>query len=151
MTEPLTQHQLDELIFLMKGDKSAVKYVLDVLYVGHLCDDLFDKDRYRTSDEINSAFRIALGDIPMNPFFQAFGQHLAPMQLSAMLLWVDSTKLEKGNDNDKMAAFIMRNALANIVHYCLFLVGGLEWQQENGARIWQIFSLHDKWIEFKQE
>jgi hypothetical protein len=67
------------------------------------------------------------------------------------MLWLDSVKLEKGNDNQKMAAFIMRNALMNIAHYCMFLVGGIEWIQENGERIWSILSLHDKWLEFQQE
>jgi hypothetical protein len=151
MTEPLKKEQLEELVFLLKHDRDAIKYVLDILYAGHLWDDLIDKDRIRTDAEINQAFRVALGDIPTNPFFQKFGLALAPLQMSASLLWLDSVKLEKGDENDRMAAFIMRNALAGVVHYCMFLVGGIDWVMEHGHRLWQIFNLYDKWAEFKQE
>lgn len=151
MTEALNKSQLDEIVYLYKGNKFAVKYVLDILYAGHLWDDLIDKDVERTDADINQAFRVALGDIPTNPFYQANQAHLGPLMMSAAMLWLDSVKLEKGNDNHKMAAFVMRNALMNIAHYCMLLVGGIEWVQENGERIWSILSLHDKWLEFRQE
>jgi hypothetical protein len=151
MTEPLNQSQLDEMLLLFKGNTLVLKYALDLLYIGHLWDDLIDKDRVRTDPEINKAFRAMLGELAINPFYQANQHLLAPLQHSAAILWEDSVKLEKGDDNDKMAAFIMRNALASILHYCLFLVGGEEWVQEHGARLWQLFNLNDKWQEFKQE
>jgi len=108
--------------------------------VGHLWDDLIDKDRERTPEEINEAFLLMTGEIPMNPFYQAFQLQLSPLMHSAALLWLDSVRLETGTPDERTMAFIIRESLNNIVHYSMLLLGGPAWIKEHGLELWQILS-----------
>jgi hypothetical protein len=137
----MSEETFAKLTGFLKGDVNAIKLCIDLMYLGHFWDDLIDKDLVRSDEEINQAFLLSLGDIPMNPFYQAFQIQLAPLMMSASLLWLDSTKLERGDNDSKLTAFCIRNALLNLIHFCMFLVGGVAWVREQGPEFWKTFSL----------
>lgn len=144
---------MKRLSFYLKGDRDAMRFCADIIFVGHLWDDLVDRDKVRTPDELDKAFQIMLGEIPTNPFYQANIAQLSGLMMSAILLWRDANVLETGNEDERLASFIARNAMISIVHYCLFLVGGLQWAEEQGPNFWREIcpGLNDQYLYFLKE
>jgi hypothetical protein len=152
MTTQMSQEMLEFLVFVMKGDRNAVNLSLDLLFVGHLWDDLIDADVQRDPEEINSAFLKALGEIPLNPVYIANQFQLAPMMFNVSLMWLASNELEDGGQNDRFTAFMIRNGLLTIIHYIMVLVGGFHWAREQSANFWRTFGLTmEKYQEFVEE
>jgi hypothetical protein len=151
MTEPINQEAFEKLTAFLKDDVNAVKFCVDMLFVGHLWDDLIDKDRTRDDEEINRAFGVLLVDNHINPFYQRFAVQLDPLLANAALLWLTSTRLEKGDDRDKLTAFIIRNAFIEIINYCGLLLGGPQWVIDQGPDLWRMFNLQEKYQEFINE
>lgn len=130
------QQVVEKLRYFYKGDELAVSLVIDLLFIGHLWDDLIDQDKPRTADDINRAFTMALGELPLNPYFPAV-YHLIR---NAMCQWEAANQLMTGNDDEKLMGFLIRNALMEIVFYMMFLTGGPAWIRENGPDFWKYFS-----------
>lgn len=144
MTEPLSDDILLSLKYFLKDDAYAIKYVIDLLFIAHLWDDLFDKDVHRTDEDINQGFIRSLGEIPTNPFYQAYQAQLAPMMANALTMWLESNELEKGNKNEKLTAFSICASVVEIIHYCILLKGGIAWVREVGVDFWKLFGLTEK-------
>ena len=152
MTTEMSTGTFEKLALFLKNDVNAVKFCVGLMFLGHLVDDIIDKDVERTDEEINQAFLLALGELPMNPFYQAFQVQLAPMMMSTCLLWLNSNILERGNRDDRLTAFCIRNSLLNLIHFCMFLLGGTAWVREQGPAFWRTFSLtYDKLDELQLE
>jgi hypothetical protein len=141
------------LAFYLRGNIDAVRFCIDILFVGHLWDDLIDGDKERTPDEVNAAFRTAMGDIPTNPFYQDNIRALSGLLMSAFLQWQDSNVLAKGNMDDAMTCFMIRNSLMAVIHYCLLLTGGPVWAAQQGPAFWHEFGagITEKYQEFLEE
>lgn len=143
------QEVIEKLRFFLKEDTQAIKLVLELLFVGHLWDDLIDKDKPRTDAEINQAFTFALGEIPTNQYFSA----VYPLIRNAIGLWEIANTLENGDMDNKTTAFLIRNALMEVIFFIMYLIGGPAWIAEQGANFWQYFGqgLHKKLLEYYQE
>lgn len=115
----------EKLLDWLNGDTDALQLCGALLYVAHLWDDLIDKDKERTDEEINHAFQAILAEMTRNRFYTEHSQQLAPLIASAALQYPIANKLERGSDGEKIMAFAMRNALLHIVPHCFFLIGGL--------------------------
>lgn len=139
MTEQFSEEKLNRLGFFLKDDWEAVRLIIDLLFIAHLWDDLIDHDNPRSDEEINQAFSKAIGAIPVNLFYQAHQRLLGPLLHSTALLWLDSTKMERGTLDDKLNCFIARNAILGVMHYSLCLVGGEPWVKEHGAQFLKEF------------
>lgn len=125
----------EELFQLLKGDLNAMELCFDLIYCGHFWDDLIDKDKVRSDDEINQCFTAMLGRLPRNPFYQHFIRDLAPLMMSTVLQWKDANKLETiGDLAERNMAFMLRNMLMQVVGYCIWLIGGDEWYQTAGEK-----------------
>lgn len=122
------------LMYFLQNDEWAVKFCMDLLYISHLWDDLIDKDKERTNEEINDAFRIALIDIPLNPFFQNNRIILLPLIQNTILTYETANKIEKETGSE--IAFWLRNAMLNIFGMAIFLVGGMEWYRKVSAEFY---------------
>jgi len=148
MTELINKEDFETLREMLNNDENALKLCIDLLFVGHLWDDLIDQDQDRAKEEINKAFYLTLNNFDNNPFYCALRSELQPLITSACLMWLDSTSLEK---KDKLTAFIIRQGLAQIIHYCIYRLGGYEWVREHGPKLWELFKLPDKYQEFIKE
>ena len=111
-----------DILELMNGDQFAADLCNNLIFVGHLWDDLIDKDRLRTNEEISSAWTYALLDMHDNPFYQAYSKELQPIMRSAIIHWLSANELERDEDqNVKCMAYLLRNDLLDILDYCIFL------------------------------
>jgi hypothetical protein len=149
MTRPLNQEELERLLYFLKGDKEALLLCLDLVYCGHLWDDLIDQDNPRSEYDIHQAFIKAFRDIPMNPFFQRWQPYLQPFLISAAQQYIDSTKLEFSSDrDDRLMAFIIRNATLSFIHHCIYITGlaagELDWINQVAEEFWKLFKLRDR-------
>ena len=107
------------------GDKvEAAAFCLDIIYIAHFWDDLIDKDKTRTNEEINRAFEILLIGMPTNNFYQEYQKAIMPMLHTTITAWYESNKRQSGNEEDKFFAFFLRNILLNVVYFSYSVVGG---------------------------
>lgn len=155
MTKPLTVDEFEYLSFFLKDNKAALKLALDIIYVGHLWDDLLDQDVERDREDINEAFMKAFRSIPNNIFYQTLPliaqQQLNGLIVSAAMQYRDSTQLELGDNNDRFMAFLIRNSVLPIIHYLMLLVGGEDWVDQHGVLFWRTFGLKDQYVEYTAE
>jgi hypothetical protein len=134
-----------KLRYFLMDIPEAVALAYDLFFLTHFWDDLVDGDVPRTVEDIEAALRKQWVDIPGNRFFQVNEVVLRPMLARVALLWLDSNKLEKGDENDKFIAFNIRCDLVKVIHTMIILVGGPNWAQEVGVDFWRTFgpSLED--------
>jgi hypothetical protein len=143
-----------KLYELLNRDRDAFALCVDLIYCGHLWDDLIDKDKVRTDEEINDCFTAMLGRVPRNPFFQRHVQDLAPLMMSAILQWKDANKLEaNGDENERAMAYMLRNALLQVAAYCIYLKGGDELYSVAGEQFQRMCSkdIHSLYEAFAKE
>ena len=133
------ENLVKNLSYFLKGNIDAMRLIIDIFDLIHIWDDLVDKDKERTSDEINNAFRIALIDIPLNPFYQRYQGHLIPLIMNCILQWEDANEMEKMGDSDKHQAFMLRASVIQLISYCAFLIGGMEWSRQVGTNIRKMY------------
>ncbi len=130
------QAEHDFLMHVLKGHEEAVALVETVAMVSQVWDDLIDGDREVSRDQINRAFRAALYQIPMNPFYQRHSVKLIPLMDAFILDWINANALEKMGESGKRLAFVLRDASTALAVHCAELIGGFEWAQEVGPKIW---------------
>lgn len=145
---------IDELAYYMQGDSGAVEFCNNLIFVSHLWDDLIDKDKSPSDEDINATFTWLLVDIHGNPFFNQHAGELVPLMRSAILQWHDANILEKkGNQDEKLLAFMMRNAVLHILHHCMTLVTTREWMEAEGLNFRKFCArtMAEKFKEFREE
>ena len=148
----MNPEMFESLSFFLKGNQAAVQLALDLIFLAHSVDDLYDKDVDRSKEDIKVTFKKLFVDMPHNPFYQQFYPQLSTLIASAYLMWCNSTEFESGDINDKFICFHIRNATMNIINHMIFLVGGSDWAESQGASFWKLFSPKiEKWEEFLQE
>lgn len=109
--------------FLM-GNKEATDFVLRVYQIFHIWDDLIDKDKEITNEEINKVFWIALIELPDDPFYRANYLMLKPILINSIINWKAANVLEK--EKEFNISFILRGAYIDILTMCALLVGGVD-------------------------
>ena len=141
---------VESLTHCLRGNKDAVRFCIDVTFIAHVWDDLIDKDKERTNEEISNAFKTALIDIPSNPFYLAYINDLRPLMMNTILQWQDANKLEaSGNSHDKHMAFMLRASFIQLFVYCAFLCGGGGWAETIGPEIRRFYQ-EDLFIYLKE-
>ena len=151
-TELKAQNELTKKLFhFLKGDANAVRFCIDLVYILHLWDDLYDRDRERTKEDINAAFRIALVDMPGNPFYFSCIGELKTLIMNTILQWQDANKLETQpqSDHDLHMAYMLRAGLLQIFNYCAYLIGGPEWVEQVGPDMRRMYE--ENFFDYLQE
>lgn len=129
----MTEREL--LVWGMKGNMDAVLFLESVMRITQVWDDLIDKDRVPMPHEINSAWRDALTGIPRNPFYRAFVNELLPLMDMFITDWHCANELEKGAEQEKRIAYIIRDSLNALIIHCAALIGGHEWATVVGIEV----------------
>jgi hypothetical protein len=118
------------------GDAEAIQFVVRVFRALHVWDDLIDRDKNLTDDEVNSVFWDLLVVLPVDPFYVRNLALLNSTLVNAIINWHIANKLEReGDEKDKSIAFILRGAYIDILSASAFVVGGMNWAEEIGPAI----------------
>jgi hypothetical protein len=121
--------------FLM-GNREAVNFVVRIFRALHVWDDLIDKDKPVSDDEIHSVFWDLLVGLPTDEFYRANLNLLSSTLVNSIVNWHIANKLEReGNEKDKSIAFILRGAYIDVLSASALIVGGLDWAREIGPEI----------------
>jgi len=110
-----------------KGYKPAIDLCNLFFHVCQVWDDLVDKDKDVTEEQVNNAFIIALIEIPSNPFYQQYFHYLKGVMFAGIIDWMDANDLEKGDEHQKMVAYTLRDNFNNLLIHCAYLLGGKAW------------------------
>lgn len=118
-------------------DANAVALCLDLYRLCQIWDDWYDGD-ISSKDDILQSFRIALFEIPTNPFFDAFRKTLTPLLLSVLQQWEVANQMEDGKESPEKS-YMLRAGVYQIFHMCLFLAHGDEHAKKHGKDVYSIY------------
>lgn len=119
-----------------RGEAAARDFLLAIHDIAHVWDDLIDKDKPVTDDEINDAFFKALVVLPNNAFYRQHFTALQPLVMTSILNWLTANALEASDKpDDKHISFVTRSAYTDLITYVAMLVGGPGWAVQQGPEI----------------
>ena len=108
------------------GNQAAVDYLMMIVKIAHLWDDLTDKDKLVDQASIDSIFINLLVDLPRNPFYIANLEQLTSVTENAIRNWLLANYVEQNkNVNIPLeCAFILRSSYADVVCTVASICGG---------------------------
>jgi len=125
-----------EFTGLFLGNQDAVSLAMDILYVVHVWDDLIDKDP-STDEQINTAFRKLIYDIPLNPIMT---KELSVLWLSCYNQWLAANELEaEGKVGGVNKAYMLRASIYQLFHHIAIIVGGFKHGTEVAKRVYDLY------------
>lgn len=120
------------------GNQDALNVFRMFVDLSHLWDDLVDKDKEATEDEINNAFLICLVYLPANPFYRSIQEQVLPMWLTVVSAYQTANKFERDKDAHGIEiAHGLRYAAGNIVAYMVYVCVGPEKAKEFLPDMWK--------------
>jgi hypothetical protein len=120
------------------GNQDALNVFRMFVDLSHLWDDLVDKDKEATEDEINNAFLICLVYLPANPFYRSIQEQVLPMWLTVVSAYQTANKFEREKDIHGIEiAHGLRYAAGNIVAYMVHVCVGPEKAKEFLPDMWK--------------
>lgn len=122
------------------GDPNAVAFLLDVFNVGEVWDDLIDKDKPVEDADIHKAFYTALITLPCNPFYRMYQAQLSGVMVSGIHAWIDANALEKGTQNDKAYAYVLRVWYMELITLVAQLLHGFDYVRTVSVDIRHFFT-----------
>lgn len=130
------QQTIDKLSYFFRGDADAVNFALMFTHVADIWDDLVDKDRAPTDNELNSAFWYCLSAMPRNRFYRNHMDELIPQIETGILNWMAADELVKrGGKKEMEVANVIRHNISDLFVHMARLIGGFDWAVQVTADI----------------
>lgn len=124
-------------------DPYAVQFITQFSDTCELFDDLIDKDKPIPEDHVVRVLFIVLTEMPVNPFFDKYKHLLIPVMVTGINAWLDANTLEKGSDNDKVFAYVLRDWYAELIAYVIYLTRGREYLRTVSLEVRNFFTHHE--------
>jgi len=141
---------IENFKYWFNNDKNVVDFCSKIVHVIHLWDDLIDKDKPTEDEDINEAFTSLMVDIPLNPFYIANINFIAPMLQSIISKWHTANVFERDKgEGDVEKAYMLRAEMYQLFVLCAELIGGREWSRFVAPNIWRLYG--EKLEVFKKE
>ena len=128
-------NQTELLNRVLLGNQPAIAFCETVFSISQTWDDIVDRDNNFTDHDVNRMMWEAMITLPNNPFYQQYFDILNPILQASIVDWMDSNELCKGTTEEKVAAYILRDSVTNIVIHCARLVGGFDWMAEISTEV----------------
>jgi purine-cytosine permease-like protein len=133
------------------GNQDALNMYRMFVDLSHLWDDLVDKDKDATEDDINNAFLICLVYLPANPFYRSIQDQIFPMWLVVVSAYQTANKFEKDKDPHGVEiAHSLRYAAGNIMAYAVHVCIGPEKAKEVLPDMWKSV-FHERFDDYRKE
>ena len=132
-------------------DEWALKFVLDYSDAVELWDDLIDGDKEVDQQQVMRVFTNLLTTMPLNPFFNQHKTVFIPLIQASINAWFDSLNLEKGSDNDKAMAYMLRWYSHEAFIYTIFLTRGYEYMRSVSLEVRRFFTGHESLEEYRRK
>lgn len=133
------------------GDVNAVNYLLDMGEIIEVWDDLIDKDKPTSDERINNTFYLLTIQLPQNPFYVAYHQQLTPYLEASYNSFLDSVELEKGTEQEKMFAYVLRFNSLEWVMAVIRLTRGRAKARELSMEVRKFFAMYESFDEYVEK
>jgi len=132
-------------------DEWALKFVLDYSDAVELWDDLIDGDKEIDKQQVMRVFTNLLTIMPLNPFFNQHKMVFIPLINASINAWFDSLDLEKGSDNDKAIAYVIRDYSHEAIIYTIFLTRGYDYMRSVSLEVRKFFTDHESLEDYRRK
>ena len=133
------------------GNQDALNMYRAFADLAHTWDDLVDKDKDTTENDINRAFLTCLVYLPANPFYRSIQDAIMPMWLVVVSSYETANKFE--NDKDVHGLEIahgLRYASGQIIAYAVHVCVGPEKAKEILPEVWKSI-FFERFDEYRKE
>ena len=108
------------------GNESAAAFLAEIAQIARLADDIVDEDEHRQRN-MGWLLHRTLTVLPLNAFFVANVDRLAPLINTIVVQWCQSDEWRTGgNDLKRTFGFVYREAVGSLVTAVASITGGLE-------------------------
>lgn len=130
-----------ELREIFRDDEHAVDFFCSWIRLTEVWDDLVDRDRAVTNEDIHDAFWIALVVLPGSPLYAQHGATLRATMLAAILAWHDSNAMraERGGAEDMLTAHVVRYQVVDVALAVIAERHGWRYAATQGPRLRRMF------------
>jgi hypothetical protein len=132
-------------------DPHAVRFVVDLGDTAELFDDIIDGDKDPDPAHATRVLFKVLTEIPMNPFFERFKGQLVPILVTGINAWLDSNTLEKGDENDQVFAYVLRDWYMEFVSFVIYLLRGRDYMRSVSMEVRSFFTHHETLDEYRDK
>jgi hypothetical protein len=133
------------------GNQDALNVYHAFVDLAHIWDDLVDKDKPVSADEINLAFLTCLVYLPANPFYRSIQEQILPMWLVVVSAYETANSFEKNKDLHGIEiAHGLRYSVGNILAYAVHLCVGPEKAKEFLPDMWKTI-FHERFDDYRKE
>ena len=120
------------------GDQNAYNLFQLFIELSHTWDDIVDKDKDVSEDQVNKAFLIALVYMPSNPFYQRIQSAILPMWIPVVSAYKTANTFEQSKDEHGIEiAHNLRYAAGYIISYMVHVCIGYDKAQEFMPDVWK--------------
>lgn len=136
------QAMRNDKLYQWVGDHDAISFLLITFDAAEFFDDVVDGDkdvRSRVTDVIMNLFV----ELPLNRFFEQYKRSLIPVLITGLNAWQDANVLERGSDNDKAMAYVLRDWYMELLAFVVCLVRGPDYMRQVSLEMRQFFTQHE--------
>lgn len=115
---------------IYKNDTAAIELSFMLLDVAHTWDDLVDKDKRVSKDDIDKAFLYSLQCIPMHKYWTPA---MHSMLTSVYLRWHAANEIESdvtSTEDDIAKAWMLRASLYDLFEMLTLQIHGIDWAKQ---------------------
>ena len=141
----------EEMLALMAGDADALKMVRDIAFWSHVYDDLIDRDKPVSAEQIHMVMWKLLIALPMNPFYRAHETMIRPLVINGILNWHAANQIEQSGKLEELRiAHVIRHSIGDVGLLAMALAGGQDHAIAN-ARRWKLLIQTGTWDYYCKE
>jgi purine-cytosine permease-like protein len=133
------------------GNQDALNMYRAFVNLAHTWDDMIDRDKPVSADDINRAFLTCLVYLPANPFYRAIQEQILPMWLVVVSSYETANTFEKAKDPHGIEiAHSLRYAAGSIVAYAVHVCLGAEKAKEVLPEVWKAM-FYERFDDYRKE
>lgn len=133
------------------GNQDALNMYRAFVFLAHTWDDLVDKDKNVSEDDINQAFLTALVYLPANPFYRSIQNDVLPMWLVVVSSFQTANTYERSKDAHGIEiAHGLRYAAGNIIAYAIHVCVGADQAKQHLPEMWKAI-FHERFDAYRKE
>src|SRR5688572_11406989 len=145
----MPRHNEEEFLNqMLQGNQAAIAFVNCLFKIVQLLDDFCDNDNEMDADDAEELCWLTLCSLPSQPFYIQHFMELQPLIRLAVIDWFDANELEKGTEDAKKIAFVLRETINSIVIHVAGIVGGDDWMREISLQI-RLHAFEDSFEDYK--
>lgn len=119
-------------------NKDAIELYKNLCALADIWDNMIDRDKPVTNEQINDVFLTCLYRLPLNPVYNYLQLQIAPMWLTVVSSYEAANKFEADKDQHGLElAHVLRYSAGQIISYIMIYCLGVEKAREYIPEMWK--------------